>query len=141
MSLPACPFERVILSTAFACRRSQRRYIGEKEAIGCTDPGCRQHCKQLIGHFRECAKFALPELRHTAQTPHGQEMKLKIGGLTGVKHLLEANQPSPADAEGDDISDYVERLLSTCNALSTVPCELITRSIQAYRGRRGTAHK
>ncbi|MGD9000222.1 MAG: hypothetical protein PVF75_07390 [Granulosicoccaceae bacterium] len=88
MHPPPCPFERAILSTAFVCGTSQRRYIAEKEAVLCTEPAPQQRCKQLIGYFRQCAGFALPRLQAGGQLPHGQEMKLKAGGLNGICALL-----------------------------------------------------
>lgn len=131
MPLPACPFERAILSTEFSCHSSQRQYIAEKEAVACMVPAALQQCKELIRHFRQCASFALPALKKDAQLPHGQEMKLKAGGLNGICSLLELE-----DAVPSDIRACVDSLLLRYQHFEAVPCEPVVRSIQAYRGRR-----
>ena len=136
MSLPHCPFERVILSTAFVCRTSQRQYVAEKEAVACTAPFARQRCKQLVKQFRQCAKFALPELRNGDQLPHGQEMKLKTGGLKGVQELLQLDTRLPAD-----IRDCVDALADRYLEIESAPCQPIVRAIQTYQGRRGARPK
>lgn len=136
MSLPPCPFERAILSTAFACHTSQRQYIAEKEAVACTEPAARQRCKQLVEHFRQCAGFALPGLQKNGQLPHGQEMKLKAGGLNGVRSLLELDESAPCD-----IRNCVDSLIARYTRIESVSCQPIVRSIQGYQGRRGARPK
>jgi hypothetical protein len=136
MALPPCPFERAILSTAFVCRTSQRQYIAEKEAVTCTQPAAQQRCKQLVAHFRQCAGFALPGLQNNKQLPHGQEMKLKAGGLNGIRSLLELAPNTPCD-----IKDCLDRLEAQYGQIESISCQALIRSIQAYQGRRGTGSK
>lgn len=119
-----CPFERVILSTAFSCAAGLRRYVGEKEAISCTEPASQQRCCDLVRHLRDNAGFVLPRLRDSHVLTHAQELRLKAGGLHGVHTLL----GEPPD---HDIQQMLRQLATCYPDLALLPTAPLLRAIQA----------
>ncbi len=93
----ACPFERAIQSTLFVCAQSRKTYIGEKENVICNYMTARQQCVSMIGQLKKNARFALQSSTPNGLLTHGQEMKLKCGGLQGLQQLA-CNEASTNDA-------------------------------------------
>ena len=100
----ACPFERAIQSTLFTCTLSRKTFIGEKENVICSEPSARQDCRALVSQLKKNARFALQLNAPGGLLTHGQEMKLKSGGLQGLQGLagssdsndIHALSPRPA---------------------------------------------
>ena len=122
-----CPFERVILSTEFSCTESHKYFYAEKEGISCKNPPARINCKLLIEFLKQNSKFALRlPVPSGGKLTHGQEMKIKCGGLQGLQVVIgpEAN-----------IHSLVNDAIGQFKDLNTLPWDRIMPSVQAYRVR------
>ena len=93
----ACPFERAIQSTLFICGKSRKVYVGEKESVVCSNMSARQQCVNVVSQMKKNARFALQSSTPNGLLTHGQEMKLKCGGLQGLQQLA-CNEASTNDA-------------------------------------------
>jgi len=125
-----CPFERAVQTVHFSCAQSQRTFIGEKENIICTNLNARTSCIELVKLLKKNARFALKLSKHTSVLTHGQEMKLKCGGIKGIQALL--NKPASAH----DIYSLIEDVISEYGALTKLPFPEIMRVVSEYRLRR-----
>ena len=130
MAANYCPFERAVQTVHFSCTQSQTTFIGEKENIICTNLNARTACIELVGLLKKNARFALRLAKHTAVLTHGQEMKLKCGGIQGLQELL--NKP----ASENDIYKLIESVLQEYGTLTELPFPEIMRVVSEYRLRR-----
>jgi len=130
MAANYCPFERAVQTVHFSCAQSQVTFTGEKENIICTDLNARVHCVELVALLKKNARFALKFAKHTTVLTHGQEMKLKCGGIQGLQELL--NKPESEN----DIYKLINEALEEYNALSKLPFPQIMRVVSEYRLRR-----
>ena len=130
MSSDYCPFERAVQTVHFECSQSQKTFIGEKEGIICTNPEARRQCVELVGELKRNARFALKLAKGNPVLTHGQEMKLKCGGLQGLQQLLSA------PASNNDISKIIQSALDAFNTINELPFPRIMRVVSEYRLRR-----
>ena len=125
-----CPFERAVQTVHFTCAQSQTTFTGEKENIICTNMMARADCVELVVLLKKNARFALQLAKYTPVLTHGQEMKLKCGGLQGIQELL--NKP----AAENDVHQLIEEVLAKYNSLAALPFPEIMRVVSEYRLRR-----
>ena len=130
MAANYCPFERAVQTVHFSCKQSQVIFTGEKENIICTNPGARLVCIELVSLLKKNARFALKLAKHTPVLTHGQEMKLKCGGIQGLQELL--NKP-PSE---NDIDSLISQAIVEYKALTELPFPRIMRVVAEYRLRR-----
>jgi len=130
MAADYCPFERAVQTVHFTCTQSQTTFIGEKENIICTNMTARADCIELVLLLKKNARFALKLAKHTPVLTHGQEMKLKCGGLQAIQELL--NKP----ADENDVHQLIEGVLAEYSNLTELPFPEIMRVVSEYRLRR-----
>jgi len=130
MAADYCPFERAVQTVHFTCAQSQTTFIGEKENIICTNMTARKDCIELVVLLKKNARFALKLAKYTPVLTHGQEMKLKCGGLQAMQELL--NKP----AAENDVHQLIKEVLTEYNSLSELPFPEIMRVVSEYRLRR-----
>ena len=123
-----CPFERVILSIEFSCTESQKYFYAQKEGISCTNPPARMNCSLLIEHLKKNSKFVLRDVfSRTDKLTHGQEMKIKNGGLHGLQAVTRSE---------NDIHALLTSAIEQFGALEKLPWDKIVPSVQAYKIRK-----
>lgn len=123
-----CPFERVILSTEFSCTESHKYFYAEKEGISCKSQPARLNCKLLIEFIKHNSKFALRQPIPTGgELTHGQEMRIKCGGLQGLQEVIGKNT---------DIHGLLSAAIEQFENLDSLPWDRIMPSVQAYRLRK-----
>lgn len=126
-----CPFERPIQTVYFECSQSQKTFIGEKEGIVCTNPNARLDCVALVKVLKSNARFALKVTKNNAVLTHGQDMKLKCGGLKGIQESL--SQPLAKN----DIASIIRAAVEEFGHINQLPYPQIMRVVSDYRIRRG----
>lgn len=128
-----CPFEKGILSAQCACEMATRFSVAEQMGVNCRSDIARNNCITLLALMRERARFALKVTDTSESLPFGKEMKVMIGGLTGLQRLLTAGSDA---APVDNIHSLVRRAQQTYGSLDALPYQEIVRSITAFRGKR-----
>ena len=126
-----CPFERPIQTVYFKCSHSQKIFIGEKEGIICTNPNARLDCVTLVKALKNNARFALKLTNNNTVLTHGQDMKLKCGGLKGIQEAL------PLPVEQNDIASIIKAAVKEFGDINKLPFPKIMRIVNDYRIRRG----
>ena len=124
-----CPFQRAILTSHFACSQSRKTFIGEKEGIVCTNTLARENCRTIVEQLKKNSRFALQLDNPAAILTHGQDMKLKCGGLQGLRDLGTL-------ADSNDIYALISAALDEYGDLSRLPYEQIVRTVSTYKSRR-----
>lgn len=127
----ACPFERAIQSTAFSCTQSRKIFIGEKESVICSNHGARQDCVALVSQLKKNARFALQLNTPNGLLTHGQEMKLKSGGLQGLQEQLR-NETS------NDVHELLTHAVLEFGHIEKLPYTELVKAISRYKLRRSS---
>lgn len=82
-----CLFEKGILTSQCSCSRSARFYLAERIGVHCDSDEGQHRCSDLLELLRHHARFTLKNHSRGA-LPHGQAMRIQIGGLRGVHAVL-----------------------------------------------------
>lgn len=125
----ACPFERAIQSTVFGCTQSRKTFVGEKENVICSNLNARQDCVTLVGQLKKNARFALQLNAPSGLLTHGQEMKLKSGGLQGLQAL-------PCSGQSSDVHELLTRAIEEFGNIEQLPYTELVKAISRYKLRR-----
>lgn len=131
----ACVFERAVLTHQCDCSRAERFCIAEREGVACNSDEGHARCASLVETLREQARFALRDAAAEDRDalPYGKAMRVGVGGLRGLKALLEPHTDRP-DAV-PDVYALVLRVLEKYGSLAAVPYSAVMPHIAAYRGR------
>jgi hypothetical protein len=131
----ACVFERAVLTHQCDCSQADRFCIAEREGVACSSGEGHARCATLVETLREQARFALREAPAEGgdALPYGKAMRVQVGGLRGIKALLERETDAPDKVE--DVFFLVERALERYGSLAALPWSDIMPHIAAYRGR------
>jgi hypothetical protein len=126
----ACPFERAIQSTVFGCAQSRKTFVGEKENVVCSNLNARQDCVTLVSQLKKNARFALQLNTPGGLLTHGQEMKLKSGGLQGLQGLS-------CSGHSSDVHELLTRAIGEFGHIEQLPYAELVKAISRYKLRRG----
>ena len=127
-----CPFEGAILSGRFGCRFAEKFLVAHREGIVCGEAGAYKNCEELVGCLTENAAFGLRLPRDRRKLTHGQEMRVRVGGLIGLTELL-YKECSPTSNKRFDIACLIQVATEQHRSIKELPYARIMPSIQAYR--------
>lgn len=129
-----CPYEKTILTRNGDCRHAQHFCIAEREGVRCGLLASQTRCLAFLDLVRKNARFALKATDQRPSLPHGQAMRVQIGGLRGLHATLEPNQPVPTRIP--DIDRILDAASLRFGDLDSFPFQPILQQIAAYQGRR-----
>ena len=129
----ACRFEKSVLINQCQCAQAERFCIAEREGVHCRSEVGEARCSEVLELLREHARFALRTNEDKALLPHGKAMRIQIGGMRGIRALLE---PDAADPDAvPDVSAILEQAIARYGALDAIPYSAVMPRIAAYRGK------
>ncbi|QIK38814.1 hypothetical protein GWK36_13435 [Caldichromatium japonicum] len=129
-----CPFEQAILSGSAGCTQAQHLCIGERQGVQCASDQARVPCLDLLKSLKEQSRFALKALDPQEALPHNQALRVQIGGLRGLRTIL--NPQISETAPILDISALLGSALDRFGSFAALPSPLILRAIARYHPRR-----
>jgi hypothetical protein len=128
-----CPFEKTILSAQCECELATRYSVAEQMGVNCRSDLARNNCTTLLALMRERARFALKVTDTSDSLPFGKELKVMIGGLTGLQGLL---TEEPGVTKVSNIHALVQRAQEKYTSLESLPYQEIVKAISAFQGKR-----
>jgi hypothetical protein len=134
-----CPFKKAIFSTVCGCEKSERIYIGDREAMVCSDALAQRGCAELIERLRAAARFAL-QVSPMGGLPHAKAIKVETGGLLGLQAALDPQAGESGRVE--NVYALLNAATARFGSLSALPYGDIIREVARYtpkvrrRGRR-----
>ena len=129
----ACLFEKSILINQCGCSQSERFCIAEREGVHCRSDAGQALCSEALNLLREHARFALRTNEDKAILPHGKAMRIQVGGLRGIRKLLEPDATDPLAVP--DVVRILEAAQESYGGLDSVPYSEVMPSIAAYQGK------
>lgn len=129
----ACLFEKSVLINQCGCSQAERFCIAEREGVHCNSDEGQARCAEALALLREHARFALRTNEDKAILPHGKAMRIQVGGMRGIRKLLEPQAENPQAVP--DVSDILLTAEKEYGSLSAVPYSEVMPSIAAYQGK------
>jgi hypothetical protein len=134
-----CPFKKAIFSTVCGCEKSERIYIGDREAMVCSTPLAQRRCVELLERLRSAARFAL-QAADVGTLPHAKAIKVETGGLLGLQAALDPQ--AGANGRVENVHALLDAATARYGSLSALPYGDIIREVARFtpkvrrRGRR-----
>lgn len=127
-----CVFEKALTNNQCKCRFSQHFWLADREGYACKSKEVAANCRDLLGKLRENSRFLLKLPSIGEQLPHNMEIRVQIGGLRGMRAVLEGGGN---DAVIADIRGLIEQAEQQFDNMATLPYSEIVQSIASYQGR------
>lgn len=128
-----CALEKSVLTNQCNCSESERFCIAEREGVHCNSDAAQARCLKVLSLLRDHARFALRTNEDKAILPHGKAIRLQVGGMRGIRALLEPHAEDPLF-----IPDVAALLLSAeaqFGRLEDLPYSEVMPAVAAYQGR------
>jgi hypothetical protein len=125
-----CPFSKPIIGNWCRCphARLAERCSGKMD---CTRPqDYLDSCQALVELLRERSRFVLRLGENDSEMTHAQLMKIRCGGLLGMRRVLGLGSEPPAVREVIDAANW------RYGAVEAFPFSEVVADIQAFRHRR-----
>jgi len=126
-----CVFEKAILSRRANCQHAHKFCLAEREGVACQSASDQPRCDNFLHETRHKALFALKLTQIDGALPHAKEIRVQLGGLTGLAELLNT-------AESENIADASDLLISAekqYEGLANIPYDTIVRAVMRIEGR------
>jgi len=134
-----CAFKKSVLTNECRCTQAERFCIAEREGVRCRSQERQTRCLRWLELLREQARFALRTEERRRLLPHGKAIRLQVGGMRGLKLLLEPGESSPITIA--DVDGTLARAEDRFGSLETIPFSEVMREVAAYRMRKRTRHR
>ena len=134
-----CVYEKSVLSRKCSCSMAKKLCIAEREGVHCTSDDAQEQCQEFIEQLRQQARFALKSNNDRAVLPHGQAMRLQVGGLRGLYVALHEDQPIPDNIE--DVFGLISQAKAEFDGLDKLPYQKLIQQVAAYQGRQRLGRK
>ena len=132
-----CVFEKVLTNNRARCSLSNHFYLAEREGYACNDAGTAVKCRELIRKLRENSIFVLKLHEVNGPLPHNMELRVQVGGMTGLAKLIADKAESTSEpAMIEDISRVLNKAVEKFGSLENLPFSEIIQSVEQFQGRR-----
>lgn len=133
-----CVFEKALvnhqLDNPVKCGLSRHFCLADREGYSCTKKESSLKCAEFLKLLRENSTFVLKLREINGPLPHNMEIRVQVGGLTGLAKLLGAGAPSKSPVL-DDISRSLDLAQKQYGELDQLPYSEIIQSVVQFQGR------
>ena len=129
-----CAFEKSVLTNECRCRCAERFCIAEREGVHCRSEPGQARCLRWLELLRDQARFALRTEEDRRMLPHGKAIRLQVGGMRGLKSVLDGREAENAVIE--DVDGLLAEAEARFGVLEKLPFSAIMRAVAAYQVRK-----
>ncbi len=127
-----CVFEKALTNHRASCHLSKHFCLADREGYACQNEQTASRCRDILEKIREKSAFVLKLHDVDAPLPHNMEIRVQVGGLTGlVKTVVEGDEP-----EKSDIDNAMTAAIEHFGSVDNLPYSEIMQSVVKFQGRR-----
>ena len=127
-----CEFEKALTNNKAKCPYSRHFCLADREDYACKSRELSGKCRELLEMLRENSRFILKMQKTSNKLPHNMEIRVQVGGLSGIQTLFNPEQQGKIE----NIFALVERAETEYGSLEKLPYDRIVQSISSYQGRK-----
>ena len=136
-----CVFEKALTSHQAKCPLSRHFCLADREGYSCEEISSSSKCRQFLKLLRENSLFALKLKEIDGQLPHNMEIRVQVGGVSGIAKMFDhALAEQTGAVKVDDIQAVLKRAVKDYGSLEKLPYSQIIQSVVQYKGRRKRQH-
>lgn len=129
----SCAFEKSVLINQCSCSQAERFCIAEREGVQCLSEQGHENCLTTLSLLREHARFALRTNEDKAILPHGKAMRVQVGGMRGIRALVEESAEDPLAVP--DVYTILLQAVDKYGSLEQIPYSEVMPTIAAYKSK------
>jgi hypothetical protein len=131
-----CVFEKALTNNRAKCRLSSHFWLADREGYACEDSEASDRCNELLKKLRENSIFVLKLHEISGPLPHNMELRVQVGGLTGLQKLVENETDVHINQfVTDDVHGLLDNMISSFGSMDTLPYSKIMQSVVQFQGR------
>ncbi len=131
-----CVFEKSLTSHRAKCSLARHFCLADREGYSCEAPLSSVKCRELLVKLREKSIFALKLQNINGPLPHNKEIRVQVGGLTGIARSIVMNGTDQVDPMVvSDINGVLLKAIDSFGSLDSLPYSEIMQSIKQFQGR------
>jgi len=127
-----CEFEKALTNNKAKCSYARHFCLADREGYACKSRELSGKCRELLEMLRENSRFILKLQKTSNKLPHNMEIRVQVGGLSGIQALLALEQQDKIE----NIFALVEQAETEYGSLEMLPYNRIVQSISRYQGRK-----
>lgn len=137
-----CVFEKTLTNHRARCRLAKHFCLADREGYSCEDSTASLSCNKLLQILRKKSVFVLKLRDVDGPLPHNMELRVQVGGITGLAKQLDLNDEQSDECRVDnakiveDISAVVNQMIEKFGSLEALPYSEIMQSVVQFQGRR-----
>ncbi len=131
-----CIFEKALTSNQAKCHLSKHFCLADREGYSCGNAESSLNCDELLKKLRKKSVFALKLRDVDGSLPHNMEIRVQVGGVTGLVKLIDAKIESHKVPLIDDINGILNKVITRFGSLDALPYSEIIQSVVQFQGRR-----
>lgn len=131
-----CVFEKALTNNRAKCSLSNHFWLADREGYACNNTESSVKCSELLDKLRENSIFVLKLKTIDGPLPHNMEIRVQVGGLTGlVKQVHNETEASLDKKVTEDINAVINKAVERFGSLDKLPYSEIMQSVVKFQGR------
>ena len=131
-----CVFEKALTNHRLKCSLSNHFCLADREGYSCENFESSAKCNELLQRLRKNSAFALKIRDIDSVLPHNMEVRVQVGGVTGLAKLVNKNSKVEQLSSLDDIHGVLNQVIEQFGSLDKLPYSEIIQSVVQFQGRR-----
>lgn len=131
-----CIFEKALTNNQLKCPLSKHFCLADREGYSCENSISSVKCSELLKILRIKSVFALKLRDVDAPLPHNMEIRVQVGGVTGLAKLIKSDSEIQQAPLLDDINGVLTQAVDQFGSLDDLPYSEIVQSVVQFQGRR-----
>lgn len=137
MNEDRCSFSEPLLNSGFGCSCATPVTRRAGPDIACRSSAAAKQCGALLEAFKSVGLPVFGCEDDLLTMPHSVLMKIKAGGLLGLKALVDGGNGTTVD----DIAGLVERAVTNFGEVTGIPCDRLTDDMEKQSVRRRSTRR
>jgi hypothetical protein len=129
-------FEKALTNNQLKCPLANHFCLADREGYSCTSEESSKDCDKLLQKLREKSAFVLKSRDIDSPLPHNMEIRVQVGGITGLARLIMTEGESQTKPLLDDINGIIKQVVNQFGPLDDLPYSEIIQSVVQFQGRR-----
>ena len=131
-----CVFEKALTNNQLKCPLANHFCLADREGYSCTSEESSKSCDKLLQKLRKKSAFVLKLRDIDSPLPHNMEIRVQVGGITGLARLITTEGESQTKPLLDDINGIIKQVVNQFGPLEDLPYSEIIQSVVQFQGRR-----
>ena len=131
-----CVFEKALTNNQLKCPLANHFCLADREGYSCDSEDASKNCNKLLRKLRKKSAFVLKLQNIDSPLPHNMEIRVQVGGITGLAKLVNTEGDAQTKPRLENINGIITQVVSQFGSFDELPYSEIIQSVVQFQGRR-----